>query len=170
MTFLEGIEGLGEEGAQLGRQYLAPLLSQGVAEGMSGASMLSELRDAGQGIRTQSFYQLLGEVKGSLAKTAAWEGLSLETIPGEEVFQEWAGGAVDTYLYRVPMMYRTTEGGIMGVARKTINVLTHDPISIDEAISRATDTWSEGHEEGSDTGQEFLGAGMPTLYHQIGPQ
>jgi hypothetical protein len=168
MAFLEFLSSLGESPlAASGRSMLAPLVRQGLSEGMSANAMLRELRAAGLGLRRQSFLQLVGEVKGSTERAGAWAGVDLTAMPGADMIQEWHGGQSETYLHRVYAYYRSREAGDLSVYRKGFSILSRSPMTPAQAIASAADLWGEGDTSG-DYAQDLLGFEFSGIYHQLG--
>lgn len=162
MSFVEGLNEI------VGREGLAPLIGAGLNEGLSGASMLSSLREVGMGIRTQSFYQLVGEIQAAQGSVERWADLAQDAIPQATDFVEWSGGAADTYLYRVKYAVRTGEGGELSVQTKVFNVQSREAISPADATDQAMQQLDDNADSDNYNNQTVLGPVGVGLYHQIG--
>jgi hypothetical protein len=169
MAFTDILESIGAASeANLGRSQLATLVRAGIEEGVSGNAMLSALRGIGSGIRRQSFLQLVGEVRSAAARAETWAQMPLDQMPSDDMVQIWHGGAVNTFLHRVYVYYRSNEFGIMAVARKGFSILSRTMITPAQALARAQDIWESGSEGGTDVGQTLLGMEFGGVYHQLG--
>lgn len=169
MSFIETLQSLTEAAAAGGdRSLLAPLIRQGLSEGMSATEMLGSIRDAGVGVRTQSFYQLAGEVRASAARADAWSGAALDQTPSSELIQEWTGGQADKYLSRVYMYVRTRASGDLAVERRGVSILTNELITPGDALAMAQDLYSENADSDNYANEELLGAEFGGVYHQLG--
>lgn len=130
--------------------------------------MLGAVRQAGVGVRTQSFYQLLGEVRASAARAEQWSGAALDQLPGRELIQDWTGGQTETYLNRVYMYVRTHVEGELAVERRGVSILTNELITPGDALSMAQDLYAEGAESDNYANETLLGAEFGGVYHQLG--
>ena len=170
MAFIDLAEAIGgADEAQASRALLAPAISQGLSEGLSGRAMLATIRQSGAAIRDSAFYQLVGEVRASQALTSAWGQAALDQIPGSELIQEWHGGATDTYLNRVYMYVRTNVDGEQAIERRGVSVLTKELITPEDALSMAQDLYDENADNENYANEQFLGAEFGGVYHQVGP-
>jgi hypothetical protein len=169
MAFTEILQSIADaEGANVGRSLLGTAIRQGLSEGMSATSMLNAMRDAGVGLRTQSFYQLAGEVRASTARAEAWSGAALDRLPGSDLVQEWTGGQADTYLSRVYMYVRTHVDGELSVERRGVSVVTNQLITPGDALSMANDLYAENAENDNYANEQLLGSEFGGVYHQQG--
>lgn len=165
-SFFESLAEAG--GADVGTPLYASAIRAGLNEGMNGSEILSSLRDAGFGIRTQSFYQLLGEVRASTALAGDWSAAPLDQLPGEGLVQEWSGGATDTYLSRIYMYVRTNVGGQLSVERRGVSILTNELITPGDALSMAQELYEENSDSENYANEQLLGAEFGGVYHQTG--
>lgn len=92
----------------------------------------------------------------------------MDQMPSDDMVQIWHGGAVNTFLHRVYVYYRSNEFGIMAVARKGFSILSRTMITPAQALARAQDIWESGSEGGTDVGQTLLGMEFGGVYHQLG--
>lgn len=171
MAFTDILASVAEaEGAGVGTPLLASMVRQGLTEGLSGSAMLNAIRDAGVGIRTQSFYQLVGEVRASAARAEQWSGAALDRLPSSELVQEWTGGQSDTYLSRVYMYVRTRATGELAVERRGVSIVTNELITPGDALSMAQDLYAENADNENYSNEQLLGAEFGGVYHQLGGQ
>ena len=166
MTFLEGLADA--EGADIGQSMSASLIRQGLNEGLSGNAILSAMQEAGLGIRRQSFYQLLGEVRASSALADAWSGAPLDQIPSDDLVTDWTGGRADSYLSRVYMYVRTNVGGVLSVERRGVSIVTNELITPGDALAAAQSLYEENSESENYANEQLLGAEFGGVYHQLG--
>lgn len=164
MSFLEGLAGAEGEGVNIGRAQLSGLISQGISEGMSGASMLSALKDAGAGIRSQDFYGLVREVRSAQEMAGTWAEQAVDSIPDAEAFVSHTGSAYQGYEYRVPIFYRETGLDVHDVGHKVFTIRSQELLTPQDAIEQATSIWEEGRDTGTGEGQEMLGIGTVGLH------
>lgn len=130
--------------------------------------MLSAFREAGGAIRTQSFYQLVGEVSAASAIANRVPEIALDALPPAEAIATWSGGRPGSYLYRVRVYYRESEGGVLGVQSTTLNVQTSELVTPADAVAMAQNTWAQGSGGTTGVGQELLGMEVGTIFHQEG--
>lgn len=170
MAFIDLAEAIGgADEVTASRALLAPAISAGLDEGLSGRAMLGAIRESGAAIRDSSFYQLVGEVRASRAMTEAWSQAALDQIPGSDLIQEWHGGATDTYLNRVYMYVRTNVDGEQAIERRGVSVLTKELITPEDALAMAQDLYDENADNENYANEQFLGAEFGGVYHQVGP-
>lgn len=131
--------------------------------------MLAAIRETGAAVRDSSFYQLVGEVRASRSLTEAWGTAPLDQLPASNLIQDWHGGATDTFLNRVYMYVRTSEGGELAVERRGVSVLTHELITPADALAMAQDLYDENADNDNYANEQFLGAEFGGVYHQLGP-
>ena len=169
MSFLDIAESIGAaESGSVGQGLLASAVRQGLSEGVSATEMLNSIRAAGGSIRTQSFYQLVGEVRAASARAGEWATAPLDQIPGQDLVQDWTGGQADTYLNRVYMYVRTSVGGVLSVERRGVSILTRDAISPSDALAMAQQLYEENSDSENYANEQFLGAEFGGVYHQLG--
>lgn len=169
MAFTDILESLGEAAAAgADRSLLAPLMRQGLQEGLSGQAMLGAIRQAGAGVRTQSFYQLLGEVRASAARAEQWSGAALDQLPTHDMVQQWTGGQTDTYLNRVYMYVRTHVEGELAVERRGVSILTNELITPGDALAMAQELYADNADSDNYANETVLGAEFGGVYHQLG--
>ena len=168
MAFLDILSSLGDVAdAGANRTWMASLVRQGLTEGLSANAMLGAIKTAGLGIRRQSFLQLTGEVRASMAREDQWATMPYDQVPGPELMQEWTGGRAETYLYRLSKLVRRTVGGELTVERQGFNVLTRSPIAPNDAVAIALTQHEETHPETTTVG-ELFGIELSGIYHQLG--
>lgn len=169
MAFIDIAQAIGEaETGSVGQGLLASAVRQGLAEGMSATNMLNDIRAAGGSIRTQSFYQLVGEVRASAARASEWATAPLDQVPGQDLVQDWTGGQADTYLNRVYMYVRTNIGGVLSVERRGVSILTKEAISPNDALAMAQGLYEDNADSDNYANEQFLGAEFGGVYHQLG--
>jgi hypothetical protein len=169
MAFIDLAQSIGSaDEVTASRALLAPAISAGLAEGLSGRAMLSAIRESGAAIRDSSFYELVGEVRASQARAEPWSHMPLDQLPTSDMVQDWSGGATNTYLNRVYMYVRTSDGGELAVERRGVSVLTKNLISPGDALSLAQDLYGQHADDDNYSNEQFLGAEFGGVYHQLG--
>jgi hypothetical protein len=170
MTFLEALGGIaGEAGAggvNIGRNMLAPLITQGLGEGLSANSMLSAVRGAGFGIRRSSFLELVGSVRDAMTASPVIAGAPLDRLPDANAIVDWRGGKAGTYLYRLNVFTRERdESGVFQITSVAWDIQTSELVTPEEAIATMTEQWNTNTE---DYPLELLGATVRGVYRQTG--
>jgi hypothetical protein len=168
MSFLDIITAAAEGGdVNALRSQLAPAISEGLSEGLSGASMLRTFREAGGTIRTYDFQRLVGEVNATRAASGAWIAQPLDTVPGADAFVTHTGSAYSGYEYRVPIFYREPDEGGAVPGHTVFSIRVQEPITPAQAQQMALDYFDEGSDSELYGGQEFLGFGTPGLHQFV---
>lgn len=147
-------------GAVASENTLVTLVRTGLNEGMSGNAILQGMQSVGLGLRRQSFYQLVGEVRSSLGAGAWATGVDPNTIPTSENIVSWTGGTAGKYLTRVNVYVRERIGeGEYEVARRGLSFLSNEPISPAQAIQNAQDmpTGMDNYPSRQTLGYEYNG-------------
>lgn len=170
MSFLEGLDLDAEGVSALTRSNLGSLVSRGLSEGLSANSMLATLKEAGGGIRRQSFLQLVGEVRAADASAGELALAPLDNVLAEENYAQWSGGATDTYLHRVSLFVRQEQEGSLEVMTKKFDIVSSERLSPAEAIRQAQDIFDTNTGTDNYPSEELLGAELRGAYHQLGPQ
>lgn len=140
---------------------LTGFISAGVKQGLSGNAILGALREGGLGIRTQSFYEILGEVRASVGRAGDIANLNPETIPGDEMFSVWRQAPEGMNLYQIDMhVIDPTYGAITA----PFSVASSENLTVEQAIGRAMDVFTTNADK---YGQRVLG-GMLVGLHRAG--
>jgi hypothetical protein len=114
MAFLGVVADLAaESGAEFGVDYaramLPSIIGAGLNEGYSGAEMLRQLQSVGLGIRTQTFYQILGNVQASAVTAGLNLGASLTALPDASEIAPWLTQNASGYLYQARFLAQTVD-------------------------------------------------------------
>ncbi|HEY1198764.1 MAG TPA: hypothetical protein VGG32_08580 [Thermoplasmata archaeon] len=163
MSFSELLAGLTEtDVAEVGNWMLPALMRAGIAEGLSGADMLSQFRDAGLGMRTQNFYGLLGEINDTTAMREGLAGLDPSLAPDADAFATWTTNRAEGYLYQIRGYFMETDPvtGALIKSFKPFDVVSRGIISGYQALGQAYDYIAGGGGPGSDStlvGLEIVG-------------
>lgn len=144
----------------------APFAVRAVLEGRTAASALRELRDAGVGIRTQTWYRVFGEARASIDNLSAVSSLSSDTMPRAEHFTPWSAGRQGDYAYQFGIVAVDPETGLRMTVQHT--VLTPDVISVGDAERAAMSDFQQGVETGSGPGTPVAPI-LLNLYQMVGP-
>jgi hypothetical protein len=169
MVFFDAVERIGAgtagETVNVGRNMLAPLINQGISEGLSGRSMLGALQSAGLGIRRGSFYDLVANVRDSIAASPAIAASPMDALPDLSNIVDWRGGKADTYLYRLNVFTRERdENGEFQITNRAWDVQSESLITPEEASAKVSDNWETSDEYPS----ELMGITVRGVYHQTG--
>lgn len=109
---------------------------KGVQEGLSGNQILRGLREAGLGLRTQTFYRWLGQAKQEVSAELGIIGLEAEQRPALSDISAWpTTSGREGYLHIVNY---TTKNRITGFTeQKTISVASDQLLTRAEAEATA---------------------------------
>jgi hypothetical protein len=150
---------------------LPSIVGAGLQEGYSGAEMLSQLRGAGLGIRTQTFYQILGNVQ--LANTTGFAnlGASLTELPAPGEIARWLTQNASGYLYQARFLAQTVDPdtGALITSWNDFSMRYSSLVSRGEALSDIVDVLNQGQAEaatGADSPpqQKVLGVEVTNIY------
>jgi len=96
-------------GAAYARRMLPSIIGVGLGEGYSGAEMLRQLQTAGIGVRTQSFYTILGNVQAAQITDGLNLGASLTALPDAGEVAPWLTRNASGYLYQARFLAQTVD-------------------------------------------------------------
>jgi hypothetical protein len=170
MTFLETVSDLAEsgatEGVTLGNNLLAPIVQQGINEGLSGNAMLSAIKGAGLGIRRSSFLDLVGGVRAAALAAPDVAAMSLDQLPTAEQIVNWRGGKAGTYLYRTNVFTRERDDlGNFHFEQKSWDIQSSSLLTPQEVNDQVTDQFNANTD---DYPAELLGVTLRGVYLQGG--
>lgn len=144
----------------------AQFVAQGVAEGLSGRSIINALQDAGAGMRTSVVYKLIGEVRAAIANRPDVQAIPTDQLPSAEQYAPWQTNRRG-YSTQLTVLTRDRTTGLIGTT--TTSYTTRDPHTIDEAIQNKLADWEELTDaEGSYEDQQLLGM-LPNNIFAMGP-
>lgn len=164
MTFLEGILDAGG----LSKSMLASLVNAGLQNGLSGAAMLSSVREAGLKIRTTDFQQLVSEVRAVRAEGGAFANQPLESLPDPASIIDWQGGRPGSFLYRVHALTREGTGDFVTIGTKTFNITSSELMTGTDVVNAAQDLIDSGQAEGNYPTEQVYGFLIGGVYRQLG--
>ncbi|MGH3571190.1 MAG: hypothetical protein ACRDUW_05075 [Pseudonocardiaceae bacterium] len=144
------------------------LVRVGLGEGLSANKMLTSLREAGSGIRRQSFLQLVGEVRAAGAAAGELAAAPLESQLEASRYVTWHGGATNTYLHRVSLFVRQDVEGNLEVVTKNFDILSSERLTPAEAVRQAVDIFNTNTGSENYSSEQLLGAELRGAYHQEG--
>lgn len=168
MSFAEMLGGFGESDlAAVGNKFLPALMRVGLSEGLSGADMLDQFREAGIGMQTQRFYGLLGEIRDTGEMREGLAGLDPMSTPEASNFADWTVNRAQGYLYQVRAYFQELDPVTGQLIRsfKPFDVASKDMISLYQALGRAYDYIVAGGGPGSDA--TLVGLEIVGLFHMI---
>lgn len=123
-----------------------PLVLKGVAEGLSGAQILGQLREAGLGLRTQTFYRWLGQAKSELSASLDIIGLESDQRPPLSSISAWPTTTDrEGYLHVVEFTQKSRITGF--TETKTISVFHNELLTRGEAEATAAEIIRENEAE-----------------------
>src|SRR5579863_5054445 len=162
MAFLDILSGLTDAAAggevELGANLLAPIVQQGLSEGLSANRMLSAIKSAGLGIRRGSFLDLVGGVREAMQAAPQVADMSLDQLPTSEQIVNWRGGKEGTYLYRTNVFTRERDPeGNFHFESKSWDLQTGSLLSPQEISDLVTDQFNQNTD---DYPSELLGVTM----------
>lgn len=146
---------------------LAGWISNAIGEGLSATAALSDFREAGFTFRTQSWYQLWGDVAASLANAGHWAGADPNTLPSADAFAPWAAGNVGEYAYQVKVHVRVT--GSQEIETRNYTMISDRVMTPGEAADAAINDYDAATGDQPDEYAEtVLGAVMTNAYTMTG--
>lgn len=156
-------------GAAYTRAMLPNLIGLGVEQGLSGAAMLNQMRAAGFGIRTQTFYSLLNTVNQAISQGARWQGFDPTKVPGTSDYTAWEVQRGTGYLTRMNVLVRDANGATTWLPRA---IKTPVPVAPGELMQDMSDYFLDVPPEGEGTPyeNEFLGIQLAGLYQLVQPE
>lgn len=123
-------------GGTLNRQAF---IQTGIGQGMSGAAILRELRDAGLGMRTQDFYSYYSNLAQAPEKDSRLAGLDRNTSPGFEDLTAMSTRTESGYAYLVG--FTTKDRATDEINTRYISVRSDDPMTLADAEETAFDQY-----------------------------
>jgi hypothetical protein len=113
----------------------APYAVESILEGLNATTALNEIRAAGGGISTQSWYRAYGEASAALANLTDVSGLDLFATPGRDQFVTWTAGKEPGFVYQFGIDVVDPETGLIMTIPHT--VISPTIISVGQAIGQA---------------------------------
>lgn len=153
-------------GASYVRAMLPSIIRIGIGSGLSGSSILRDLRSAGVGVRTQRFYQMLGELQSSDAGAETVSAMGLTDIPSAEDFSNWGVRNPSGYVYQFRMYIGDTmeDGRIIPAGYRNFSLRSGVIQAIGDIMQDAIDLFRG---QAVRYGQTFLGAELVNLYQEV---
>lgn len=154
MAFIEWLGGLADLSAPATR---TAIIRTGLEMGETPTSILSGMRSAGLGMRTQNFYGLVKQLRETTeGAPSILTGVGGASVAPDDILQ-LEGGTEGKYMVNVRMYYSMTdEEGDIETGYRTTSIL-QDTLDLDQALLDAKDIWDqsspEGYKLGTLTGQ-----------------
>lgn len=162
------VEAYGESYA---RAMLPSIIGAGLEEGYSGAEMLRQLRSVGAGVRTQTFYQILGNVQGAASTAYRNLGASLTEVPAPGEVASWLTSNAQGYLYQMRFLAQTVDPdtGALITSWNDFSMRYGDLVPRGQALQDTIDVLQQGQADaavGADTPpvQKTLGVEVVNIY------
>lgn len=163
------MSGFGEEiaGPDIGNP--AGFIAEMLGQGMSATAGLNTYREAGAGMRTQTWYRLWGEVEAATMNRETVLGADLFNLPRDEQYTEWSAGTFPGYAANVSVQVR--DQATDDVFNIFYTHVSRYPFTPQEAIDAAMSTFGdEAGEEGSFPTDVLLGGVITGLFKMTGRQ
>ena len=141
--FLAGIE---TEGITAGAEKLVVggAVRVGLAAGLSANQMLTDLTEAGFGLRRQDFLSLVRSMRAEAAAGLGGESAFATAVPEAGNIGAVAMGRAGTYVTNVRVTYRVSnEEGPYSIEERVISVTSQRPISPADAAGVVQDIWGQ---------------------------
>lgn len=135
-----------------------------INEGESATSGLDIFRSDGGAIRTQTWFQLYGEVNASMIRAGDAAGLDPYVLPGPSDYSEWAMGTGGQYVTQVNVFVVDRDTGLVGTINYTY--VTDEPHTPAEAEAAAFDEYSDADTQDS-YGQTVQGTSTANVYRTV---
>jgi len=162
---------LEEFGAGYAQRMLPSIIGQGIDAGLNGSQMLSQLRSVGLGVRTQTFYQILGNVQGATVTAGLNLGASLTALPDAGEVAIWSTQNASGYLYQARVLVQTVDPdtGALITSWNDFSARYPSLVTRGEALQDIIDVLNQGQAEaatGADTPpqQTTLGVEITNIY------
>jgi len=155
-----------EYGANYVRRMLPSVIRSGLTSGLSGNAILGELRRSGVGIRTQRFYQMLGEIQAQAISSDAVAGFPLASQPDESMFADWGVRNPNGFVYQFNVYVNEHEyppGVVIPAGSMPFSLRYSTPVATGEAIQDVMDVLNQR----GVAGRQILGVEVSSLYKEV---
>lgn len=112
----------------------APYAVEAILEGLNATEALRQIREAGGGISTQTWYRAYGEATAALGNLRDVSGLDLFALPGRDQFVEWTAGKEPGFVYQFNIEVTDPDTGLPMLIPHT--VISPTIITIGEAVGQ----------------------------------
>lgn len=112
----------------------APWAVEAILEGKGATQALNDIRAAGGGITTQTWYRAYGEASAALGNLRDVAGVDIFSLPSQGDFVTWTAGKTPGYAYQFTIEVADPDTGLPMQIPHT--VLSPDIITISQAISQ----------------------------------
>lgn len=140
----------------------APYAVRAILEGLNATQALNEIRDAGGGITTQTWYRAYGEANAALQNLQSTSDVDLFAIPGRDEFVTWTAGKAPGFVYQLGLDVIDPETGLTMTIPHT--VISDTPISVGQAIGQAIGDLQDASAGGTSPGQFVAPASVDLLF------
>jgi hypothetical protein len=133
----------------------AALIRTGLGLGLSPTTILTSMREAGLGMRTQNFYQLTNQLREDTPAGSSWQwGGPGTTIDPSDV-RQIEGGRAGQYMVNVRSYYTAVDEDGELESGYTVSSILQDEVDMDQAIADAQQIQG-GRYTGSVAGQGMI--------------
>jgi hypothetical protein len=116
----------------------AGIVARGVTSGLSGRQIITELQQAGLGVRTSVVYRMIGEVRAAIANREGVAAMDTSLMPRADQYAPWQTARTG-YSTQLLVVTRDRETGAIGTS--VSSYITADPHTPDEAIAAKEADW-----------------------------
>jgi hypothetical protein len=135
-----------------------------INEGQSATAALNAFREAGGEMRTQTWYQMFGQVTDAIARSPLAGSLDPYSLPDPGAYATWAMGPGGEYATQVDLFFRDLDTGLVGSIPYTY--VTSDPHTPEEAIAEAMGDFGESDTQ-AQYDQVMLGGTVRNVYTTV---
>lgn len=143
-------------------------ISGAIEEGLSGAQALDAFREAGgEGIRTQTWYDLWGETMGAKANAGRFFDVDYGSHLGDDMYADWNAKGPAGFAHQVELQVRSFDTGESFAIQQT--VFSDTPMTPQEAVDAAFAQASDsGIQEGGTFNVRVRSGYMTNAYRMTG--
>jgi hypothetical protein len=145
----------------------ASFIGSMIASGLSPTQGLSQWRELGGSLRTQTWYELWGEVRGAIANREDLQAITADALPPGELLNDWAAGQEGQYATFVQTFIR--QGGEQVLESRYFTYITEGAHTPSEALAAADDYLTQGARTGTGKqGEVVLGSVITSMNRMTG--
>lgn len=149
------------------RPMLGSAIQQGFEQGFNATQMYNSMRVAGIGMRKQNFLDAARSVRASMESHSLGRAMDLNEIPTAGKVMDMEFGTQTGNIHRVDITATRTIDGVREQFTTRTFVRTNEPISVQEATSRARDIFDNMFRNEMYDSQQFLFAQYAGVINQV---